>query len=194
MASLTEYDGRLLNHVEVLYQRGERDLAVQLFRLLGCTVVDTDRDSGTGATILCVYPEETEQDRLNNVIYLSEVRDAQLRLEQVITERLCQDEEFRAAVEHYDRKARTAPHGITHFGLRYPSFDDLEAVIDRLVHHLPPELQGRVAIDPVRPGDPRSMTDELIQAFLRTDVVCAGLFPFGQLIELQAQRTVAPAG
>ena len=37
------------------------------------------------------------------------------------------------------------------------------------------------------------MTDELIQAFVRTDVVCAGLFPFGQLIELQAQRVLFDA-
>ena len=192
MASLTEYQGRLLNHVELLYQRGERDLAVLFFEALGCTVVDTSRDAGTGSTILCVYPEETEQDRLNNVMYLSEVRAPQWELERVLGERLRDDPELRAAVERYEAKARTAPHGITHFGLRYPSFGALEAVIDRLQHHLPRPLEGRVAVDAVRPDDPRSMTDELIQAFVRTDVVCAGLFPFGQLIELQAQRAVAP--
>jgi hypothetical protein len=188
MASLTEYQGRLLNHVEVLYQRGERELAVRFFEAVGCTVVDTSRDAGMGSTIICVYPEESEQDRLNNVVYLSEVRQPQWELEQVLTERLRNDAELRAAVERYDTKARTSPHGITHFGLRYPSFEALDAVIDRLQNHLPPELDGRVSVDPVRPGDPRSMTDELIQAFVRTDVVCAGLFPFGQLIELQAQR------
>jgi hypothetical protein len=193
MASLTEYRGRLLNHVEILYQRGERDLALLFFETLGCTVVDTARDAGTGSTIVCVYPEETEQDRLNNVIYLSEVREQQWQLERVLAERLRDDAELRAAVECYDEKARRAPHGITHFGLRYPSFEDLEAVIDRIEHRLPAQLEGRVAIDPVRPEDARSMTDELIQAFVRTDVVCAGLFPFGQLIELQAQR-VTPAG
>ena len=190
MASLTEYQGRLLNHVEVLYQRGERDLAVRLFEALGCTVVDTSRDAGTGSTIMCVYPEETEQDRLNNVIYLSEVRQPQWELEQVLAGRVRDDAELRAALERYDTKARTAPHGITHFGLRYPSFEALEEVIDQLQHGLPPELEGRVVVDPVRPGDARSMTDELIQAFVRTDVVCAGLFAFGQLIELQAQRAL----
>jgi hypothetical protein len=137
---------------------------------------------------VCVYPEETEQDRLNNVIYLSEVREPQWDLERVLAERVRDDAELRAALERYDTKARRSPHGITHFGLRYPGFEELEAVIDRLEHHLPPQLEGRVAVDPVRPDDPRSMTDELIQAFVRTDVVCAGLFPFGQLIELQAQR------
>ena len=192
MASLTEYRGRLLNHVEILYQRGERGLALRFFELLGCTVVDTERDAGTGSTIVCVYPEESEQDRLNNVIYLSEVREPQWELEQVLAARLAGDPELRAALDRYDSKARRAPHGITHFGLRYTSFEELERVIDRLEHHLPAELGGRVTVEAVRPDDARSMTDELIQAFVRTDVVCAGLFPFGQLIELQAQRVVAP--
>jgi len=188
MASLTDYHGRLLNHVEVLYQRGERDLAICFMEALGCTVVDTLTDSGTGSTILYVWPDGTERDRLNNIIYLSEIREPQWALEQVLNARIAGDRELGDAVAAYDLKARTKPHGITHFGLRYPSFDDLEVVIDQLQHHLPPGLDGRVEVDPIRPGDARSMTDELIQAFVRTDVICAGLFPFGQLIELQAQR------
>jgi len=190
MMLLTDYPGRLLNHVEILYQRGERELAKQFFAVLGCTVIDTATESGTGSTILYVYPEATCQDRLNNVMYLSEIREPQWQLEQILAARLRDDIELREAIERYDHKARHEPHGTTHFGLRYPSFHDLEGVIDRLQNHLPLELTGRVVIDPVRPGDPRSYTDELIQAFVRTDVVCAGLFPFGQLIELQAQRIV----
>jgi hypothetical protein len=191
VASLREYDGHLLNHVEILYQRGERELAVKFFEALGCTVVDTPAKSETGSTYMCVYPEVTEQDAVNNVLYLSEIREAQWRLERVLEARMRADGELRDAFEQYDVKARTKPHGITHFGLRYRGFDDLEAVIDRLEHDLPPELAGRVAVDAIRPGDPRSMYDAIIQAFVYTDVVCAGLFPFGQLIELQAQRALA---
>ena len=187
---LTEYPGRLLNHVELLYQRGERELAKRFFELLGCTIVDTQTDSGTGSSILYVYPEASCQDRLNNVCYLSEIREPQWQLEQVLNARLRGDDELRDALVKYDHKARHHPHGISHFGLRYPSFESLEVVIDNLQDELPPEMAGRVSVDPVRPGDPRSMTDELIQAFVRTDIVCAGLFPFGQLIELQAQRIV----
>jgi hypothetical protein len=187
---LTEYPGRLLNHVELLYQRGERELAKRFFELLGCTIVDTQTDSGTGSSILYVYPEASCQDRLNNVCYLSEIREPQWQLEQVLNARLHGDDELRDALAKYDHKARHHPHGISHFGLRYPSFESLEVVIDNLQDTLPPEMVGRVSVDPVRPGDPRSMTDELIQAFVRTDIVCAGLFPFGQLIELQAQRIV----
>jgi hypothetical protein len=187
---LTDYPGRLVNHIEILYQRGERELAKQFFAFLGCTIVDTETDSGTGSSILFVYPEPTCQDRLNNVVYLSEIRPPQWELEQLLNKRIATDPELRDAVATYDRKARNEPHGITHFGLRYPSFEDLESVIARIEHDLPPEMQHRVEITPIRPGDPRSMTDELIQAFVRTDIVCAGLFPLGQLIELQAQRVL----
>jgi hypothetical protein len=187
---LTDYPGRLLNHIEILYQRGERELAKQFFEFLGCTIVDTATDSGTGSSILYVYPEPTCQDRMNNVCYLSEIREPQWELEQLLAARLKDDEELRDAIAAYDDKARNHPHGITHFGLRYPSFDALEVVIDNLENNLPREMADRVSVAVVRPGDPRSMTDELIQAFVRTDIVCAGLFPFGQLIELQAQRIV----
>lgn len=183
MASLTEYKGRLLNHVEVLYQRGERDLAVALFETLGCTV--TSRE---GSMYTLVFPEASELDQNNNVLYLSEIRDIQWELEQAIEERIRTDEGLRAAIEGYDTKARTKPHGVPHFGLRYPSFADLEGVLDRLENHLPQELKGRVTVETIRPGDPRCLSPKLIQAFVRTDVVCVGLFPFGQLIELQGQR------
>ena len=177
---LTDYPGRLLNHIEILYQRGERELAKQFFEFLGCTIVDTATDSGTGSSILYVYPEPTCQDRMNNVCYLSEIREPQWELEQLLAARLKDDAELREAIATYDDKARHHPHGITHFGLRYPSFDALEVVIDNLENKLPAEMVARVSVAVVRPGDPRSMTD----------VVCAGLFPFGQLIELQAQRII----
>jgi hypothetical protein len=188
MASLTEYKGRLLNHVEVLYPRGERDLAVALFEALGCKVVSKE-----GSSYALVFPEPGEQDRNNNVLYLSEVRDLQWELEQVIEDRVQTDSDLRQAIERYDTKARTQPHGIPHFGLRYPSFADVEAAIDRLENHLPPELKGRVTVETIRPDDPRCMNPSLIQAFVRTDVVCVGLFPFGQLIELQGQRAPSEA-
>jgi hypothetical protein len=188
VALLSDYSGHMLNHVETLYQRGERELAIALFEALGCQVVDTETPCETGATILYVFPEAREQDRLNNVVYLSEIRDQQWDLEQALQERLTGDSQLSDALERYKTKARTAPHGITHFGLRYPSFASLERVIDRLTDQLDPRLEGRVAVDPIRPGDARSMTDELIQAFVTTDVISAGLFTFGQLIELQAQE------
>lgn len=186
--SLTHYPGQLLNHVEILYRPGERELAKRFFELLGCTIVDTQTDSGTGSSILYVYPEATCQDRLNNVCYLSEVREPQWALEELLTGRAAVDAELRDALARYEHKARHHPHGTAHFGLRYPTFAALEAVLGRLEAELPADMVGRVSVTAVRPGDPRSMTDELLQAFVHTDIACSGLFTVGQLIELQAQR------
>ena len=188
MALLTEYRGRLLNHVELLYQRGERELAVAFFEALGCQVVETGREIETGSTILCVYPEPGECDILNNVLYLSEVRDAQWELERALGEAAGRDRALAEAVAAFRHKAATAPHGNPHFGLRHPSFASLEAVLDRLEHDLDPRLRDRLSVCVVRPRDGASMTDDLIQAFVATDLVTAGLFATGQLIELQAQE------
>ena len=188
MALLTEYRGRLLNHVELLYQRGERDLAIAFFEALGCRVVATDREIETGSTILCVYPEPDECDIVNNVLYLSEVRDVQWELERALGDAVGRDPVLAGAVAAFRHKAATAPHGNPHFGLRYPSFAGLEAVLDRLQHGLDECLRDRVSVCVVRPSDSASMTDDLIQAFVATDLVTAGLFTTGQLIELQAQE------
>ena len=40
----------------------------------------------------------------------------------------------------------------------------------------------------IRPGDKAALTQNLIQAFIYTDIVASGLFCLGQVIELQAQR------
>jgi hypothetical protein len=51
-----------------------------------------------------------------------------------------------------------------------------------------PELAGRVSVSGVfRPGDPGAYTDTMVQAFVRTDVVAAGLLAFSQHVELQYQ-------
>jgi hypothetical protein len=188
MALLTEYRGRLLNHVELLYQRDERELAVAFFEALGCHVEATDREIETGSTILCVYPEPNERDIVNNVLYLSEVRDVQWELEQALRTAVGRDADLADAVTAFRHKAATRPHGNPHFGLRYPSFASLEAVLDRLEHDLDERLRDRVSVCVVRPRDSESMTDDLIQAFVATDLVTAGLFTTGQLIELQAQE------
>jgi len=53
-----------------------------------------------------------------------------------------------------------------------------------------PEQALRGARERVRPGDEQSMTDDLIQAFVSTDVAFSGLATLGQAIELQAQQIV----
>ena len=42
------------------------------------------------------------------------------------------------------------------------------------------------------PGGPGSITDAMVQAFVYTDVVAAGLLAFGQHVELQWQGAPGP--
>jgi hypothetical protein len=177
------YPGMLLNHVEMLYRSGERELAAEFFRTLGCSVETKLHDVYGFA-----FVNGTDRDVINNVIYFSEVRSEQVALEQALESAVASDAALAGSLEAYREKRRTRPHGIPHFGIRYPSFAELEAVIARL-ESLEGGLRGRVEGPVVlRPGDEQSMTKDLIQAFVATDVVFSGLATIGQAIELQAQE------
>ena len=190
MGLYTGYDGKGLNHVELLYQRGERDLASNFLRMLGCAIVPTSQINETGSTYIVVHPDPSDTDGLNNVLYLSEIRAAQWELESLIVLRLDKDEELAEALDAYKTKARTKPHGIPHFGLRFPSFESIEPVLEALESCDDPALKNRFSVSVVRPGDPGALYFDIIQAFVYTDVVATGPFYLGQLIELQAQRSV----
>jgi len=94
------------------------------------------------------------------------------------------------AARAYLDRLRGEPQRSTHFGIRVPDRDRFDAVIDGLrdaaAHD--PDLAGRVRLSAVfAPGDPGSLTDAMIQAFVHTDVVAAGLLVLGQHFELQYQ-------
>lgn len=189
MSKLASYHGRMVNHVETLYQTGERELATRFVEALGCTVVDTDTPIETGSTILYAFPDPDEQDRLNNVIYMSEIRPAQQALENVLRPLLHGEGPAAEAFDGYVHKALHHPHGTPHFGLRYPSFESLEQTLAELAEQMEGDFKDRVRFSQIlRPNDASSMTGELIQAFVYTDVIVSGLFSLGQLIELQAQE------
>ncbi|CAI7976568.1 conserved hypothetical protein [Frankia sp. Hr75.2] len=187
MGTFTEHDGLFLNHVELLHRPGDGQLAVTLFETLDCTVVDITRELGSSSAYLGVFRGASQHDSLNNVLYVSEIREPQHQFEDVLGRRMQDDDELRAALEQYDL-ARTKPGHVMHFGLRYPGFEELETVIHRLEHELPAELAGRVTVYPPFPIELRALATEVLQVFVYTDVVGLGFFPFGQLIELQAQR------
>ena len=113
---------------------------------------------------ICVHPDDKDRDGQNNVLYLAQLVDA------------------------YRQKALNLPFVIPHFGLRFPSFESIEPVLDRLENCSDPEMKPRVKVKVVRPTDGVAMSSDLIQAFIYTDIVASGLFCLGQVIELQAQR------
>lgn len=182
------YKGKGLNHVELLYQTGDRELAVELLEMLGCTAVDTPQKSEMGSTYMCIHPDDNDRDPVNNVMYLSEIRPPQRALEDVLKATIVSDEALGEVVEAYRHRARTLPYGIPHFGLRFPNFDSIEPVLQRLENCDNPAMEGRLSVMALRPSDPEALTDNLIQAFVYTDIVATGLFCLGQVIELQAQE------
>jgi hypothetical protein len=186
MPSRAQEQGMFLNHVELLHRPGERALAVEFFRALGCSTQDLTTGFGASRRITGVFAGAGSRDALNNVLYLSEFRQPNDQLDNLLHELAKENDELKSAIERHAR-LRSRPGDVTHFGLRYESLDALTATLAHLQTDLPTALVGRVTVYPastVRLGD---LGVDATQAFVHTDIVGTGLFPFGQLIELQAQ-------
>lgn len=175
--TITADDYRRLTHVELLYRPGERLLAARLFALLGCH----PRDSG-GTWFTSFIEPFTADDYANNVLYASEVSAEQWRLEQAIVSAAA------GPLSAYRELMRNSPQRSAHFGFRVPTertFDELVARVQQAALD-DPDLAGRVAVDGVyRPGKPGAIAPNMVQAFIWTDIVAAGLLPLGQHIEVQ---------
>lgn len=172
----TELDRRL-THVELLYRPGERALAQKVLRLLGCDPVDRG-----GEFFTTFIDPEGVRDYATNVLYASEVSAAQWELEK---EMAVAGGPARAA---YLAALREQPARSTHFGFRVPSDTALNELVDRVrsAGTDDPELAGRIAVDGVyRPGVQGSIAQNMVQAFIWTDVLAAGLLTLGQHIEVQ---------
>jgi hypothetical protein len=179
--------GALLNHVEVAYRPGERQLALALFEALGCATSDTGMMSETGSTYIAVHPDIGDQNH-DNVLYLSEMPAQQVQLESLLRQRIDGDATLSAAFEDYRATASDKPFGFCHIAIRYPSFESLEPVLDGIERRLGPELKSRIRIKVYRPGDAGELGIDSLQAFIYTDVVVSGTFALGQVFELAAYR------
>ncbi len=172
---------RLLNHVEMVYRPGERQLVEKVFRVLGCKVVDS------GGTYLSIQVDSDSDDAGNNVFYASEVTGEQWRFEQLLQQGLRGEGDLAAGYRGYDELLERTPQRATHFGIRLGSPQELDGTVERVQALNDPELAGRLKVSAVfRPGEYGSLTDKLVQAFIKTDVCAAGLVSLGQHIELQA--------
>jgi hypothetical protein len=172
-----------LNHVEMVYRPGERALAARVFELLGMRVVDR------GGIWMSALVDPDVADFSNNACYASEVTPEQWALEQQLAAVIAaesDDDVGRAARDYLDR-LRAEPQRSFHFGIRFHSRDDFDATLARVrAAHDDAELGGRITVSAVcHPDDPGAYAPNMIQAFVRTDVVAAGLLAFGQHVELQ---------
>jgi hypothetical protein len=173
---------RRLNHVEMVYRPGERELAGRVFEVLGLRVLDR---GGTWFTAL-VDPEVA--DFSNNACYASEVTPEQWALEQSLADAIADsNDEVGSTARGYLERLRTEPQRSFHFGIRFHERDDFDAALERVrAVDDDPELKGRVSLVRVfHPDEPSAAAPNMIQAFVQTDVVAAGVLAFGQHIELQ---------
>ncbi len=187
---------RRLNHMEMLYRPGERALACRVFELLGMRVVDT------GGEWLYAFVDSNVDDYANNACYASEVTPEQLALEHALDAVMTASSGLTSGVENdgpsvgtdlgrvardYLRRIHDEPQRTFHFGIRYYRRDDFEAALDRIRDATAePELAGRLLLSGVYfPDEPGAYAPNMIQAFVKTDVVASGLLAFGQHIELQ---------
>lgn len=181
-SQLVNRQGQLLNHVEVVYRPGERELTGKIFEVLGCGVLDRP-----GKAHLVVHVNKGNADIGKNVIFASEATPEQLKLEEILKRHLTDDQEFSEAYQAYQNLLKRKPQHAGHFGIRFPSVKALEDTLERVREVSQFYLAGRLEVSSViRPGDPAAIIDTLIQAYVKTDVFAFDLFCLGQHIELQA--------
>ena len=188
MTQLVDYAGRMVNHLATFYQPGEQHLAVKVYQALGCRVSDTTFGPGNEGLVIHVEPDQ--EDLVNNVIYAAEVTPVQWQFEQELRGALGEREALARAFATYGAQRENQPESVTHFGLRYASFAKLEQALKQLEEDLDPELHGRLKVAQVchLPAGTSFLTEDVISAFVVTDVIAAGLLTLGQTIELQAQQ------
>jgi hypothetical protein len=187
MTQLVDYSGRTVNHLATFYRPGERHLAIKVYEALGGRISDTA--FGREKQGLVIHVEPDEGDLVNNVIYAAEVSPVQWELEQELSAAMGEREALARAFDAYDTQRQNQPEATTHFGIRYTSCAKLKAALTDLEDNLDPELQGRLRVTQVshlRAGT-SFLTEDVISAFVVTDVIAAGLLTLGQAIELQAQ-------
>jgi hypothetical protein len=180
---------RFLNHVELLHRPGEYDLAVLFFETLGFKHEDFTEVFGATRRITGIFTGSGD-DPLNNVLYLSEFRQPDLQLDNLLRTIAKSNAELQAAIDAHDQ-IRRLPGDVQHFGLYYPTPDALAAALHRLEHELPEQLAGRVSVIPLTAVPLPRLGVVASQGFVYTDVIGTGLFPFGQVMELQAQSDLA---
>ena len=93
-------------------------------------------------------------------------------------------------LRHLYREREDQPESVSHFGIRYTSFAKLKRALTQLDERLDPELHGRLKVVQVSnlPAGTSFLTEDVMSAFVVTDVIAAGLLTLGQTIELQAQQ------
>lgn len=174
-----------INHVEMIFQPGERDAARAFFEVLGFGVADF-------GPWLVVSVDPENGNGIDNVMYASEPVPAQQQFEDALAEALEGHEGASAALAHY-REVRIAhPQFNFHFGASVPTKEDWEDRVKRIEdaaeNH--PLLKDRINLSVFNPGDPGAVGPQY-QAFILTHILATGTLQTGLIFELQWTPTNA---
>jgi hypothetical protein len=160
-------------------------------------VLDRQQEAGpaglgpAAGPYLIVFVDPQGMDRIDNVIYASEVAREQWEFEQALRRAIASEPTLGGAWARFRGRFAAAPQAMTHLGIAM-SEAELEAALERLAS---PRFAGRVSVrGPYRPGGPGSVDDRVIQAFVYTDLVATGLLTAGQQIERQVRVHRDPPG
>jgi hypothetical protein len=192
----------VLGHLALHYRPGEEQPARRLLELIGCTLVDNGPAPGSDGFCTVLIDKGTG-NYADNLMFLSALPPAQVAVEDAIRDRLGEDDELVRALRAL---GPMAPEALSHIGLRYQSFEDLERVLQALEAATAPggELEGRVevvkhrarpgldadvdarmAASPVFTGDEKpAFADHWVQCFVNTDLCGFGILAFGSTFEL----------
>jgi hypothetical protein len=192
----------VLGHLAVHYHPGDEQPARRLLELIGCTMVDNGPAPGSDG-FCTVLVDKGTGNYADNLMFLSALTPAQVAVEDAIRARLGDEEDLVAGLRGL---GTTAPEALSHIGLRYRSFDDLERVLQALEAAAAPggELAGRVevvkhrarpgldadvdarmAASPVFTGDEKpAFADHWVQCFVNTNLCGFGILAFGSTFEL----------
>lgn len=196
------FPARSFGHLALNYRPGDEQPARRLLQILGCTLVDNGLSPGQDGfcTVLLDGPTGNYAD---NLFFLSPANPQQMAIEDLIDGALAAAPQLAA---QYATRVGAAPESISHIGLRYRSFEELESVLASLDAAGAPsgELAGRInvvkyrarpdldpAVDAVMAESTQFSGEESpafanawVQCFVRTDVVAYGLLALGQTFEL----------
>lgn len=197
-------DERVFGHLALQYLPGDEATARLLLELLGCTLVDNGPDPGNDG-FCTVLLNQHNANYADNLFFLSRVNDEQLAIEKLLRNAL-ENADGADLVARYRTKTLAAPESISHIGIRYGSFDELESVLASIERAtgsggalagraqvvkytarpgLDADVDDRLAASPAFGGDERpAFANYWVQCFVRTDVLGFGILALGHTFEL----------
>jgi hypothetical protein len=187
---ISEYSGQLLNHLEAVYRPGDRRLAREFLTALGLYVEDYSVADPEATSMLGIHFEPADRDSTNNVIFLHQMSAPQAAFDSLLQARLADDDALASAHAEFLEAIKRYPGATPHFGIRYRSMDAVDQVIERL-NGVSEELKRRLSVEEMPPYPTRAGMPDIRQVFVQSDIITTSPAGFGQMIELQVERSAS---